>query len=227
MSAEQQRRAKSASDRLRPPVTWRWRLWATLVIVGLVGLLAFNAVEKESSIAMQTPTSAPHKIEYTGAIARLRESASARSRVRQTEDVTDRRDGGQETDDDERNRQENVDDPVGFLIPLLTGQSPEQQLEYLKWARRLPESGFVSIFPDLAAAHDMNEAERAELGLSALNELVEILEAEGTKAPNLPEGFNPVQIVNDPPPVEMPPSLRDTYNPHPSDSHRLVPANPK
>jgi hypothetical protein len=202
----------------RPGRGW----WLAVVMVVLTGLVILRFAEKAPA-PKPRPEAPALKPEHARALEQLRTLASAHAPAApahqdhpaaETEAI----------DDDERNRLENQNDPVASLIPLLAGETPEQQLTYLKWARRLPEAGFVAVFPDLVAAGDLNPDERARLGSDALDGLIELLERQGVRVPELPADVKPVQVVDNPPPVEMPRSLRDDYKPFPGDPHRHDPA---
>lgn len=194
-------------------------------MVALVGVVILRFGRKPPAPEQEKP--AAQQSEHARALARLRALASAHaSAVQAQARQPDRPAAAEEIDDDERSRRENQHDPVASLIPLLAGQTPEQQLAYLKWARRLPEGGYVAVFPDLVGARDIKPGERARLGGDALDGLIEQLESQGVRVVELPADVKPVQVVDNPPPVEMPPSLRETYKPFPGDPYRHDPAAP-
>lgn len=207
----------------RPGRGW----WVAVVMVALVGLVILRFGRKEPAPEQRAEKPAPQS-RHTRALERLRALANAHASAAAAQARQPERPAAEAEaiDDDEHSRRENQDDPVASLIPLLAGQTPEQQLAYLKWARRLPEGGYVAVFPDLVGARDIEPGERARLGGDALDGLIELLEAQGVRVAELPTDVKPVQVVDNPPPVEMPPSLRETYKPFPGDPYRHDPVAP-
>jgi hypothetical protein len=199
-----------------------------VAMVALVGLVILRFGRKEP-VPEARPEKPAQPSEHAAAIERLRSLANAHAAAVARAQAPERpaaAAGPEAIDDDERSRRENLHDPVASLIPLLAGQTPEQQLAYLKWARRLPEGGYVAVFPDLVGARDIAPVERARLGGDAIDGLIELLEGQGVRVAELPADVKPVQVVEHPPPVEMPPSLRETYKPFPGDPYRHDPVGP-
>jgi hypothetical protein len=81
-------------------------------------------------------------------------------------------------DDDQRMAMLWAPDPVASLMPGLGGQTPEQQLESLKWMAKVPDKK-ASSFPDLRDAIDLSPQEREEIALRRIQELTTLLEADG------------------------------------------------
>jgi hypothetical protein len=227
-STRERRRAAPPKTPVPPPGPRLGRgWWVAVVMVALVGLVILRYGRKPP-VPEQRAERPAQQSEHARALERLRALASAhasaaQAQARQPERPAAAAEAAEAIDDDERSRRENQHDPVASLIPLLAGQTPEQQLAYLKWARRLPEGGYVAVFPDLVGARDIEPGERTRLGGDALDGLIEQLEAQGVRVAELPADVKPVQVVDNPPPVEMPPSLRETYKPFPGDPYRHDP----
>jgi hypothetical protein len=96
-------------------------------------------------------------------------------------------------DDDERMAMRLASDPIASLMPGLGGQTPEQQLESLKWMARVPGKK-ASAFPDLREARELSPQMREEIALQRILELTALLEADGYQVDDEMIPANPIEF---------------------------------
>lgn len=99
-------------------------------------------------------------------------------------------------DNDQRMAMLWASDPVASLMPGLGGQTPEQQLESLKWMAKVPDKK-ASSFPDLRGAIDLSPQEREEIALRRIQELMALLEADGYYVDEETIPDNPIELRTD------------------------------